>query len=181
MGRVDRQAVLSVLCGKGAVVTDPTHIKDLIPDAKNARKHNTRNIGLIEKSLNEVGAARSIVIDEDGVILAGNGTVDAASAAGITRVRVVEADGHEIIAVRRRGLTDEQKTRLALFDNQAGALAEWDPMAIATIRQDDASLLDGLFTSAELDDILEDAADAVLGQETKVKKPIECPACGHCW
>lgn len=103
------------------------HIKDLTPDPKNARRHNARNVGVIERSMGEVGAARSIVIDEDGVILAGNATTEAAAQAGITRVRVVEADGNEIIAVRRRGLTPEQKIKLALADNRANELSEWEP------------------------------------------------------
>ena len=52
-----------------------------------------------------VGAARSIVIDEDGVVLSGNATIEAAAQAGIDRVKVVEADGNEIVAVQRKGLT----------------------------------------------------------------------------
>ena len=55
--------------------------------------------------LQEVGAARSIVIDEKGVVLAGNATIKAAGQAGLARVKVVDADGSEIIAVRRRNLT----------------------------------------------------------------------------
>ena len=87
-----------------------TTLKDLHFDKKNARKHNPRNIGMIEKSLNEVGAGRSIVIDENNNILAGNGTIEAAQQAGIDKVQIVESDGNTIIAVRRTGLTDEQKT-----------------------------------------------------------------------
>lgn len=49
-------------------------------DPRNARTHAQDNIDLISDSLHEVGAARSIVIDEDGVILAGNATVTATSA-----------------------------------------------------------------------------------------------------
>ena len=108
-------------------------IEDLTPDPRNARRHTPRNIGVIERSLNEVGAARSIVIDEDGVILAGNATTEAAQQAGITRVRVIEADGNELIAVQRRGLTPEQKVKLALADNRAAELAEWEPDVLAGI------------------------------------------------
>jgi len=50
-----------------------TTIADLTHDPKNARKHGKRNLDTIAKSLEECGAARSIVIDENGVILAGNG------------------------------------------------------------------------------------------------------------
>ena len=101
-------------------------ISDLKPDGRNARKHNPRNIDMIERSLQEVGAARSIVIDEDDNVLAGNGTIEAAGNVGIEKVRIVEADGNEIIAVKRKGLTPEQKQKLAMYDNRTGELAEWD-------------------------------------------------------
>jgi DNA modification methylase len=104
----------------------PVHIKDLVPDPANRRAHNPRNIGMVVDALQQVGAARSIVIDEDNVILAGNGVTEAAAEAGITRVRVVEADGHALIAVRRTGLSPEQKRALALYDNRTGELATWN-------------------------------------------------------
>jgi ParB-like chromosome segregation protein Spo0J len=104
---------------------NPTHIKDLVPDPANRRQHNPRNIGMVVDALHQVGAARSIVIDEANVILAGNGVVEAAGEAGLTRVRVIEADGQEIIAVRRTGLTDAQKRALAIYDNRTGELATW--------------------------------------------------------
>jgi hypothetical protein len=101
-------------------------IGDLVSDPHNARRHNPRNIGAIANSLQAVGAARSIVIDENDVILAGNGLVEAAGQVGIERVRVVEASGNEIIAVRRRGLSPKQKAELAIADNRTGELSETD-------------------------------------------------------
>src|SRR4051812_2480402 len=89
------------------VGTVTAHIGDLTPDPANRRAHNPRNVGMIADSLNAVGAARSIVIDEDGVVLAGNATIEAAAECGIDQVRIIEASGHELIAVRRRGLTAE--------------------------------------------------------------------------
>ena len=62
-----------------------TTLADLIPDPRNAREHNPRNIGMIVDSLHQVGAARSIVIDENNVILAGNGVVEAAPDAEASR------------------------------------------------------------------------------------------------
>lgn len=129
-------------------------IGDLQPDPKNARKHNPRNVGMIEAALNEVGAARSIVIDEDGVVLAGNATIEAAAQAGIERVQVVEADGETIIAVRRRGLTQEQKARLALFDNRAAELADWDTSILAELATE--TDLSQLFRDDELSALLAD-------------------------
>jgi hypothetical protein len=101
-------------------------IADLVPDPANRRAHNPRNIGMITDALREVGAARSIVIDEGDVVLAGNGVREAAQAAGITKVRVIDAAGDELIAVRRRDLSPEQKRALAIYDNRAAELAEWN-------------------------------------------------------
>jgi ParB-like chromosome segregation protein Spo0J len=95
-------------------------LDNLTPDPRNARHHPERNLSLLATSLQEVGAARSIVVDEDGVILAGNATVTAAAQAGIHRVRIIDTDGSELVAVRRTGLTPEQKRRLALLDNRTG-------------------------------------------------------------
>lgn len=126
-------------------------IKDLKFDKRNARKHNPRNIGMIEKSLQEVGAARSIVIDEDNNILAGNGTIEAAAQAGINKVQIVDADGETIVAVRRSGLTEDQKKRLAILDNRTAETAEWDAEILAEISQEID--LSDVFTDKELSEI----------------------------
>jgi len=135
--------------GNGTVA----HLGDLQPDPANRRVHNPRNVGMIVDSLHHVGAGRSIVIDEDGVILCGNATVDAAAEAGIERVRIIEASGHELIAVRRRGLTPEQKRHLAISDNRSSELAEWN---LDQLRADaDAGLdLASFFGATELADLL---------------------------
>ncbi|MBA2246649.1 MAG: hypothetical protein H0W23_00855, partial [Chloroflexia bacterium] len=97
------------------MTTDDTDLPldALHPDPRNARTHDARNLALITDALRDVGAARSIVVDETGTVLAGNATLAAAGSAGIARVRIVDADGTELIAVRRRGLTPDQKQRLA--------------------------------------------------------------------
>jgi DNA modification methylase len=126
---------------------------DLRADPKNARKHGERNIGTIVTALKEIGAARSIVIDERNVVLAGNATVDAARQVGLTKVRVVDVDGDELVAVRRKGLTETEKARLALFDNRGAELAEWDAHVLAQLQADGVGL-DGLFTDDELEALL---------------------------
>lgn len=131
-----------------------TSIADLTPDPQNARKHTPRNVGMLEQALHEVGAARSIVVDEHGVVLAGNATIEAAAQAGITRVQVVDADGETLVAVRRTGLTAEQKVKLALYDNRVAELAEWDACVLASLDVD----LSGLFFEDELSALLADTA-----------------------
>lgn len=148
-----------------------THIKDLRADPANRRKHNPRNLGMVVDALQSVGAARSIVIDEDNVILAGNGVTEAAAEAGITRVRVVDADGEEIIAVRRSGLTDEQKRKLAIYDNRTAELAEWDPEQFKSDL--DAGLaFEPYFTEKELSGIVGRKVEFFAGHTD----PDEAPA-----
>jgi len=161
------------------------HIRDLKPDPRNARRHTPRNVGMIASAMNEVGAARSIVIDEVNGIMAGHATVEAAAQAGITRLRVVEADGDEIIAVRRTGLTPAQKTRLALFDNRAAELAERDEPVLAAIADDGDGLV-GVFRDEELAAILDRAAEvdppesfAAYGEDIPTEH--RCPKCGYEW
>jgi DNA modification methylase len=103
-----------------------TSINNLLPDHKNARRRTDRSASLIKESIDRYGAARSIVIDEDNRILAGNGTIEGAKAAGIKNVRIIETDGQEVIAVRRTGLTEDEKIGLALADNRTSDLSEWD-------------------------------------------------------
>ena len=108
----------------------PSKLTDLTPDPANARRHTERNMAMIVDSLKTVGAARSIVIDEHGRVLAGNATKQAAAEAGITKVLTVDADGKTLVAVRRTGLTDAEKTQLAIADNRAGEFAGWIPEAV---------------------------------------------------
>lgn len=165
---------------------DVNSIADLTPDPRNARRHTPRNVGMIEKALHEVGAARSIVIDETGKVLAGNATIEAAAQAGIERVQVVDADGETIIAVRRSDLSEVQKTKLALYDNRAAELADWEPEVLASIALDDDGALEGLFTGEELQAIVDmvnvpDFQPVGIEEQGRLdqKKPVICPECGH--
>lgn len=111
-------------------------ISTLKQDPKNARKRTAQSKHLIEESLNRYGAARSIVIDETDRILAGNGTIEGAKAAGISKVRIIETDGDEIIAVRRTGLTEHEKVGLSLADNRTSDLSEWDAEMLHNLSQE---------------------------------------------
>lgn len=140
---------------------DVTHLRDLRPDPKNRRRRTARGAGLLVDALHKVGAARSIVIDEQNEVLAGNGVVAAAAEAGIDRVQVVEADGNTIIAVRRRGLTPHQKRELAMYDNRTSELSEWDPTQIA---KDVSTGLDlqPFFSDSEVRTLLKDGREPTV-------------------
>jgi hypothetical protein len=108
-------------------------LQDLSLDGQNARRHTKRNLDQIERSLANYGAGRSILVDEQGRVLAGNGVVQAARAVGIRKLRVIEAQKDELVAVRRRDLTEQQKLELAIADNRAAELAEWDAEVLSSI------------------------------------------------
>ena len=156
-------------------------ITSLKPDPRNARRHSSRNVDLIVDALREVGAARSVVVDEQGTILAGNATVEAAARAGIERLKVVEADGTELVAVRRTNLTAAQKRRLALYDNRTAELAEWDAEALAALAED--TDLSRLWTEDELAILLDRPPGVDFPEyDESVADQVryaECPNCGH--
>ena len=103
-----------------------TDISKLTPDPNNARKRTPLSASVIRKSIEQFGMTRSIVLDENGVILAGNGAFEEAGQLGIERVIVVETTGNEIVAVKRTNLTAEQKTQYAIADNTASDFSTWD-------------------------------------------------------
>lgn len=161
----------------------PGHIKDLIPDPRNARKHGPRNVGTIADALREVGFARSIVIDEQNTVLAGNATIEAAAEAGLTKVQVVDADGETVVAVRRTNLTPAQKARLALFDNRAAELAEgWDAEVLKALQGEGVSLA-GLWGDDELRELYNQPPDVNFKEfDESVADEVKyctCPQCGH--
>ena len=96
-------------------------------DPRNYRKHSEQNKKVIKKSLQELGAGRSVVIDADDTLVAGNGVYEQAQKLKMP-VRVVETDGSELVVVKRTDIhaDDEKRRKLALADNAAGDLSEWN-------------------------------------------------------
>lgn len=101
-------------------------------DKKNYRKHSEQNKKRIRKSLTECGAGRSVLVDKDGCLIAGNGVYEQAEKMGI-KTRVVETDGTELVVVKRTdiGTDDPKRKTLALADNATSDNVEWDMENIA--------------------------------------------------
>lgn len=95
-------------------------------DERNYRKHSKKNKALIKKSLEELGAGRSVVIDNEGEIIAGNGVYEQAQKLGI-KTRIVETDGSELVVVKRTDLAtgDDKRKKLAMADNATSDTSEW--------------------------------------------------------
>lgn len=73
------------------------NIEELVQDEHNFNKGTDDGKKLMEKSFSELGAGRSILIDKEGKIIAGNKSQQAAIAAGIKKVRIIETDGTELV------------------------------------------------------------------------------------
>lgn len=93
--------------------------KDLIFDQRNANKHSEYGMRRLEDSIQKRGLGRSILISADNEIIAGNGVAETALGIGIEKVKVVETDGTEIIAVKRTDIKSGTKEfyEMALSDN----------------------------------------------------------------
>ena len=100
-------------------------------DSKNYRVHTEKNKMIIDKSLKELGAGRSILIDSENEIIAGNGVFEQAEKQNI-KIKIVETDGTELIAVKRTDLktNDKKRKKLALIDNHATDTSNFDFDAI---------------------------------------------------
>jgi hypothetical protein len=164
------------------ICVTPRNLKDLKNDPNNARKHNPRNLAMIRTSMERVGAARSIVIDEQGIIRAGEGAVHAARKVGM-KLRIVDADGRTLIAVRRRDLTDAQKTELALYDNRTAELADWDAGVLWLQTQNGSWDIQPFFNDEELKILLmpdeSGQAQEVSPSLADLVKIVTCPKCGE--
>ena len=140
-------------------------------DKKNYRKHNDRNKNLISKSLKECGAGRSIVIDNEGEIIAGNGIYEQAKKLKIP-TKIIETDGSELVVVKRTDLNtdDEKRKQLAIMDNSTSDSSEFDLDSLQAdfdVEQLQDWGLDVEFESLEEQEIIEDEVPEEV--ETRAK------------
>jgi 16S rRNA G966 N2-methylase RsmD len=127
----------------------------------------------VRKSLAELGAGRSIVLDKHGRIIAGNKTAEQAGKAGISRVIVVRTDGTELVAVQRTDLDLEQDQRaklLAVADNRTAELGlDWDVDVLKAISGEVD--LSGLFDEAELAELITITGGGIVENEDEAPDP----------
>ena len=120
-------------------MNDTLHISDLTPDNKNLNKHSERGSAFVKKSLEKNGFGRSILIDKDRRIIAGNLTAEEAGQLGMEDVIIVPSDGTKIIAVQRTDITLDSKAgrELALADNRSAEVSlNWDAEQILELQED---------------------------------------------
>lgn len=119
-------------------------ISKVFADENNARSHDDESISAIAKSLSKFGQQKPIVVDRDGVCIAGNGTLRAAKSLGWEKIDCVVSD-----------LTARQRKAYAIADNRTTELSKWDrsilPIQLNDLLDNEKELFDSTgFTVEDL-------------------------------
>lgn len=130
-------------------------------DPVNANQGTQRGMSALEASLQNDGAGRSVLLDRDGYLVAGNKTAEIAAQMGIEEVVVIKSTGKRLIAHQREDfdLLHDPKTRQhAVRDNLVGQQnLYWDEVALQQLIDEGVELTgDGLWYEGELETLLRD-------------------------
>lgn len=99
-----------------ALAVEYRPISELIPYARNSRTHSDVQVAQIAASMKEFGWTNPILIDDEGVLIAGHGRLLAA--------QMLKMD--EVPTITIAGLSDAQKRALVIADNKLAMNAGWD-------------------------------------------------------
>lgn len=119
----------------------PAKITDFHPDKHNANKGTEKGAIVLDDSVRNLGLGRSILVDKNGNIIAGNKTQETAVANGLEDAIVIETDGSKLVVVKRTDIDlyspDDDKARmLALYDNLSSQVnLDWDPVNLDFVLQ----------------------------------------------
>jgi ParB-like chromosome segregation protein Spo0J len=102
-------------------VIEARPLKDLKVNPRNARSHSKKQVQQIAASIKEFDFLVPILVDEDGLILAGHGRAEAA--------KLLKMDTVPTVAVRH--LTPTRKRAFMLADNRLAELAGWNQELLA--------------------------------------------------
>jgi len=132
-------------------------IDELDCDPANVRAHDSKNLDAIKSSLRRFGQQKPIVVNEKGIVIAGNGTLTAARALGWDSINIVKTV-----------LEGSEATAYAIADNRTGELAEWDEEALAkqlsALQIEDEALVEAAgFSDAELTALVDEVTGITEG------------------
>ena len=147
---------------------------DEIKPYENNPRHNDNAVDAVANSIREFGFKVPIVVDSEGVIVAGHTRYKAAKKLGLKTVPCLVADD----------LTQEQVNAFRLADNKVGELATWDldslKVELDNIGEIDLSgmgfdlTLHDEYTEPDIDDFTE-------GSKSDKVETCHCPKCGFEW
>ena len=137
--------------------TQRINISDLACDPANVRAHDGKNLDAIKASLQRFGQQKPIVVDEKGIVIAGNGTLTAARALGWDAINIVRTE-----------LAGAEATAYAIADNRTAELAEWDDEALAkqlsALQIEDEALVEAAgFSDEELTALVDEVTGITEG------------------
>lgn len=101
-------------------------IEDLLLDPNNLRTHPEYNASLVSRSLRELGAIRSVAVDGNNKLIAGNQTTESAISEGFKKALVIDSEGDVLIVHRRGNLSEQQRLMAAFLDNHASDTSMFD-------------------------------------------------------
>lgn len=99
-------------------------ITSLLQDDKNANTHTESGDRLLAKSIGELGLGRSVLVDANNKLIAGNGVQRKAVEAGKRKALIVDIDGDTLLVARRSDMNlddpnDPRARQMALIDNSS--------------------------------------------------------------
>lgn len=119
--------------------TKRVKLDNLVPDNLNANRGTVRGSAMVEHSIRNYGAGRSILVDAQNRIIAGNKTHAASLEAGLQDAVVVETDGTQLVVVRRSDVSiDSPEGRaLAIADNRSAEVGlDWNLDVLSEISEE---------------------------------------------
>jgi hypothetical protein len=155
-------------------------INDIKIDLLNANKGTEGGQWLVKKSLENYGFGRSILVDKDGNIIAGNKTFEKAKELNLP-IKVIDTGGKEIIIHQRTDLKLDSKEgrELAIVDNRSSEIGlDWDHNAFQQLH----TIVDFKevgFNDYEIQGFLQ-AFEPIENDGTRLdeKNKVKCPECG---
>lgn len=152
------------------------NVEELLHPEVNVRIHTKTQIEELYKSVQMFGQIRPVVVDENNIILAGNGLTRALRENGVKQVDVFQI----------KGLSKDEKSKLMLADNKIGLLGYDDNDGIMQVLQDlgdfeipgyDADVLEQLFMDdTDVDEEIESfgiISDEELEEMAETREKLE--------
>jgi hypothetical protein len=128
---------------KQKIEVEIADISEIKQDDRNANKHSEAGDALLDKSINDLGLGRSVLVDVNNQLIAGNGVHRKAVEAGKTKTLIVDIDGDTLLVGRRNdmdlndpGESGRKSRQMALIDNSSALLGiEFDIETVHEIEE----------------------------------------------
>ncbi len=143
-------------------------VEELVRFKANSRIHSDEQIAQIVNSIAEFGFTNPLLVDENNIIIAGHGRLEAALRSNMEQVPCIIIDG----------LTDPQKAALVIADNKLALNAAWNYDILRDqfeyLKNFGYNLENTGFGLAEICDIIpQDLATAFCGDDEAPEVPTE--------